>query len=232
MTTISRPRTPDTGARPGGIGALAAAGTFVVGIGLFATTLADYATGDPTPAESVDFLVGHQGTLAAWHALIFLAFGVALLPLVRALRQRLVDVEPGLADTGAVLGYVWIGLMFATGMVANIGIDVVADLAESDPGRAASVWASLDAVTDGLGGGNELVGGLWVLLVSIAAWRHDLLPRGLSVLGAVCGAAALVTLVPGLSGVGIVFGLGLIPWFGWIGATLLRGDRGVERARV
>jgi hypothetical protein len=46
--------------RVGGIAALIAAATFVFGFALFATVLSDYTTGDPTPAESVAFLVDNQ----------------------------------------------------------------------------------------------------------------------------------------------------------------------------
>jgi len=36
------------------------------------------------------------------------------------------------------------------------------------------------------------------------------------------GAAGLITLVPGVSDVGMVFGLGSIVWFAWAGVALLR----------
>ena len=210
--------------RAGAIGALVAAATFVFGIVLFVTTLSDYTDGDPTPGESVEFLVGHQTTLFAWYLVIFLVFGVAIIPLARALRRRLADVSPQLADIGAVFAYVWAGLMFATGMISNVGITAVADLEETDPAAAQALWSSIDTVTEGLGGGNELVGGLWILLVSIAAWRTRRLPTGLNILGGISAVAALITLVPGLSDVGMIFGLGSIVWFAWTGIVLLRGS--------
>jgi hypothetical protein len=52
--------------------------------------------------------------------------------------------------------------------------------------------------------------------------------------GIMSAAAGLVTLVPGLSDVGMVFGLGSIAWFGWTGIVLLRdtaGDRVGEQTR-
>jgi hypothetical protein len=52
-------------ARVGGAAAILAAGTFAYGIAMFATTLADYTDPDATPAESVDFLVDHQGSLTS-----------------------------------------------------------------------------------------------------------------------------------------------------------------------
>lgn len=227
-TTSTLPATaPDLRRRwdlVGGTAALIAAGTFVVGIALFVTSLADYTSGDPTPAESVDVLVEHQTTFFLWYLTIFLVFGAAIVPLVRALHLRLRSSSPLLADVAAVFGVIWAGLMFATGMISNIGIGVVADLAETDPAQAEAVWSSIDAVTNGLGGGNEVVGGLWVLLVSVAALRSDALPRAVAVIGLLSALAGLVTVVPGLEDVGMVFGLGLIVWFVGAGAALLRTD--------
>jgi len=227
----SKPTTSASPPRAGAIGALVAAATFVFGIALFVTSLSDYTEGDPTPAESVDFLIGHQSTLFAWNLVIFLVFGVAIIPLGRALHRRLTDVSPQLADIGAVFAYIWAGLMFATGMISNIGITAVADLEETDPAAAEHLWSAIDTVTNGLGGGNELVGGMWILLVSLAAWGTGRLPTGLNILGVVSTAAGLVTLVPGLSDVATVFGLGSIVWFAWTGIVLLRTDNPGEVAR-
>ena len=224
MTTIIHNTTTGQlgSSRAGAAGALTAAATWVFGIALFVTSLSDYTDGDRTPAESVDFLVGHQTTLFTWYMVIFLLFGVAIIPLARALHRRLADVSPQLADIGAILAYIWAGLMFATGMISNIGITAVVDLDESDPAAAEALWSSIDTVTEGLGGGNELVGGLWILLVSLAAWGSGRLPTGLNVLGIVSASAALITLVPGLSDVGMVFGVGSIAWFAWTGIVLVR----------
>lgn len=205
----------------GGIGALVATATFIAGIALFATSLSDYTSGDPTPAESVAFLGEHQTTFFVWYLVIFVIFGAAIIPLARALHSRLRHTSPQLADIGAVFAYIWAGLMFATGMISNIGITAVGDLAGTDPAQARALWSSIDTVTNGLGGGNELVGGAWVLLVSIAAWKTRALPRTLNALGVLSALSGIVTVVPGLEEVGIVFGLGLIVWFGWVGVHLL-----------
>ena len=224
---ITSPRAVSTHGRDrrvGGIAALAAAVTFIVGIVLAVTTLTDYTEG-LDPAEAVQFVVGHQTTLFVWYLVVFLVFGVALVPLVRALRGVLRERAPALADTAAIFGYVWVGLMFASGMIANIGIQAVVDAGDHGADHAATVWAALDAVTDGLGGGNELVGGMWILLVSMAALRAAALPRALAVTGIVTATAGLLTVVPGLSDVGMAFGLGSVVWFVWVGLALLRSTR-------
>lgn len=208
----------------GGAAALVAASTFVFGLVLFATVLADYTTGDPTPAESVAFLADHQAVLRLWNAIIFIVFGVALVPVALTLFHHLKAAAPVLAHTATAFGIIWAGLVLATGMVANIAIGTVADLNDTDPAKAEPVWSALDSVQNGLGGGNEIVGGLWVLLISLAAIVAGALNKPLNYLGLIAGLAGLITIVPVLEPIGAVFGLGLIVWFAWLGIVMI-GDR-------
>ena len=209
----------------GGAAALGTAATFVFGFVLFATLLSDYTTGDPTPGESVAFLVEHQTALLVWNLVILLAFGIVLVPLVLALHDRLAPSAPGLAAVAAAFGLIWSGLVIAAGMIANVGIGTIADLHDADPAQAAPVWSTLDSVQNGLGGGNEVVGGLWVLLISAAGLHTTVLPRALNLLGLAAGAAGVATVVPALEAAGALFGLGLIVWFTWVGTVMLRGAR-------
>ena len=118
--TATSPKSgPDRLTRIGGAAAMLAAGTFFYGIAMYATTFADYTDPDTTAAQSVDFLVGHQGALLAWYIGIFIVFGAALVPLGLALRRRLAET-PVLADAGMVFAVIWAALMFATGMISNI----------------------------------------------------------------------------------------------------------------
>ena len=189
---------------------------------MFATVLTDYTTGDPTPGESVAFLVDNQAALYIWNLVIFIVFGIALVPVVLALHQRLRDRSPALANAAGGFGLIWAGLVLAAGMVSNIAIGTVDDLHETDPAGAEPVWSALDSVQNGLGGGNEIAGGVWVLLVSWAALQTAGLPRWLNYLGLVAGVAGLVTVIPPLENIGAVFGIGLIVWFVGVGVVLLR----------
>ena len=97
--------------------------------------------------------------------------------------------------------------------------------------QAEPVWSALDSVQNGLGGGNEIAGGVWVLLVSWAALTTAALPRALNYLGLTAGAAGLITVIPALEAVGAVFGIGLIIWFGCLGVLLLKEETpGDERS--
>ena len=127
-----------------------------------------------------------------------------------------------MATVASVFGLIWSGVIISTGMITNIAYSTVSSLQGTDPEMAASVWASLDAVSNGLGGGNEVLGGVWVLGVSIVALRERLFARWVNYIGVVMGVAGLVTVVPALEEVGAVFGLGLIVWFIAVGINLIK----------
>lgn len=211
--------------RVGGVAALVEAATFVFGFAFFVTVLSDYTSGDLDAAASVSFVADNEIALYVWNFVILIIFGIALVPLVLALNERLKAGALVLAQTASAFGIIWAGLLLAAGMITNIGLGTVVDLHDTDPALARPVWSSLDSIQNGLSGGNELVGGLWVLLVSWAALRSGVLPKGLNYLGSISGVAGIVTLIPALEEVGAVFGLGMIVWFAWLGMTLLSEEK-------
>lgn len=203
----------------GGAAALVEAVTYLVGIALLVTALAP-AMGLP-PTDHVAFLVEHQTLMHLWHLTIYLINGSFLVVLVLALHERLRGGAPALAPVATAFGLIWAGLVLASGMLIINDLRVITEIHRSDPARAALLWQALSAVEDGLGGGVELPGGLWMLLVSLAARRGGL-PRPLNIAGVLFGAAGILTALPALGELGALFGLGAIAWFIGVGVTLWR----------
>ena len=82
-------------------------------------------------------------------------------------------------------------------MVANAGIAPVVALYAKDPAQAALTWQGIESVASGLGNANgEILGGLWTLLVSLAALRAGGLPKGLNILGLLVGAVGIISTYP------------------------------------
>jgi hypothetical protein len=63
-----------------------------------------------------------------------------------------------------------------------------------------------------------------MLLISWVALRAGGLPKALSYLGIVVAAAGILSALPGLGDLGMVFGLVQIVWFIWLGIVMLRSS--------
>jgi len=204
----------------GGISALIEAALYVTGFALFLTVL------DPSGYEGhvqrVAFLADNQVASYIANLLIYVVFGVVLVVLVLAMHARLKNGSPAVMQTATAFGLIWAGLVIASGMIANIGNSAVVDLFGENQVQAVSLWLAIITVQEALGGGNEIVGGLWVLLLSWAALRAGNLPKVLNYLGVLVGLAGILTVVPAFDVLMDVFGLGQIVWFAWLGIVMLR----------
>ena len=208
----------------GGIAALVLAASYIIGFVMWGAVL-----GEPpdTLSGKVAFVSDNLNILTLTTILIYHIPGVALVLLVLGLRQHLGSTESVLANWSAVLGFIWAGIVLASGMIYVVGAHAIADLATSEASNAATSWHTVTVISDALGGGSELVGALWVLGASVIAHRSGKLPTTLTFLGYFIAMAGTLTVLPQLSVFESVFGLAQIPWFGWIGMVLLR--EGQER---
>jgi Domain of unknown function (DUF4386) len=208
--------------RLGAASALCAAATFIVGFWLYFTLLtpAGYGSLKIDPVRHAAFLVDNRTTMYAWNLTIYVVFGILLVFVALALYERMKGHAPALMQTAMAFALIWATLVIASGMIANIGADMVVALYATNAAQAAATWLSLSMVVNGLGGGNEVVGGMWLLLVCVGALRTNGLPRLLGSLGVVVSIAGLLTAIPPLKELGAVFGLGLILWLIWLGLTL------------
>jgi hypothetical protein len=205
----------------GGAAALYEALAYIIGMVGFITVVNVSEIADPL--AKVAAIVENQGLLTALHLIVYVAWGAMLVVLTLALHDRLNGASSAVARTATAFGLIWSVLVIASGMIYNVGMDTVAALYAGDPAQAATIWLAIEAVFNGLGGGVEVVGGVWVLLLSAAALRNGGLPRTFSYFGLLVGAAGVITVIPMLGETGaMVFGLTQIVWFAWLGIALLR----------
>jgi hypothetical protein len=200
----------------GGLAALYLALAYVVAMPYFLVFVKYQSAVDPV--EKVALLVGNHNSMQAMHLITYVIFGLVLAVVALGLHARLNDGAPILMQAATAVGLIWAVVLVASGMIFNAGMAAVVGLHATSPGQAVSAWQAIEPVTDGLGGsGGEVLGGLWVLLVSLAALRTQGLPKVLNWLGVVIGAAGVLSVVPALNDVGYVFGLLQIVWFVGLG---------------
>jgi hypothetical protein len=171
-------------------------------------------------AEKMAYLAENYLIFSTVYFLIYIVFGVFLAVLVVGLHEKLKHTKNPVVAIGSLFGAIWVGLVIASGMISNIGLAHAIDLMDVSPEKAFDIWIIISVLTESLGGGNELVGGLWVLLVSVAALQAGEFSRTLNYLGLLVGVAGIATIYPHDIFTEI-FGVTQIVWFIWLGISLL-----------
>ncbi|MFC2025590.1 DUF4386 family protein [Chloroflexota bacterium] len=205
----------------GGIAALYEAAAYIVGMIGFLTVV--NVSGVADPIKKVALMADNMAFLYILHLIVYVVWGIFMVVLALALYDRLKAGSKAIMQIATVFGIFWGCVIIISGMINNAGMGSVVELYGKDPAQAATVWLAIDAVIEGLAGGNEIIGGVWILLLSWGALRGGGLPRALNYLGVVVGVAGVISVVPALSEIFIyIFALGQIVWFIWLGIVMLR----------
>jgi len=211
----------------GGIAALYEAAAYIVGMIGFLTVVDVSSVADPV--QKVALMAENLAFLYILHLIVYVVWGIFMIVLALALYERLKAGSPVTLQIATVIGIFWGCVIIISGMIHNAGMQNVVDLYGKDPAQAGTVWLTIDAVLAGLAGSNEVIGGIWILLVSWAALRTGEFSRVLNYIGVVVGVAGIISIVPALSDLFIyIFALGQIVWFIWLGIVLLRNSPGVK----
>lgn len=173
------------------------------------------------PEVVMTFLAQHQQALGLAYFLIYVVFGVLLAMLVTALNEKLKREHNYVNTLATLFGKVWVGLVIASGMIATIGLSRVIELAKISNEDAYQLWTVVSMLVESLGGGNELVGGIWVLLTSIVALQLNVFGKRLNYLGLAVGIAGVATVYPADIFTEL-FGISQLVWFFCIGIALFK----------
>jgi hypothetical protein len=210
--------------RMGGIAALYEAAAYIVGMIGFLTVVDVSSVADPV--QKVALMADNVTFLYILHLIVYVVWGIFMVVLALALYERLKASSPAMVQIATAFGLFWGCVIIISGMIHNTSMQNVVDLYGRDPVQAGTVWLTIDSVLGGLAGSNEVIGGIWVLLLSLAALWSGVFSRILNYLGVVIGVAGIISIVPALAEIFIyIFALGQIVWFIWLGITMLSSSR-------
>lgn len=216
-----------------GLAAIFAALSFVVGFSLFSTVLVDLSDDDLTSLEELQVIKENEKVYYLSNMILYVCFGFAQLVLSVGMADSSKKVFPATASVTKSLGIVWSTLVLAAGMIGNVGAKEALDLLQTDEDAVAAgyLWKVIRTIHSGMGGGNEIVGGMWVLL---AAWsdfkgraspnnntkvtKLDIITFGVANIAGWSGICSTVPIMA--DSCAIVFGVGMILWYVLIGITM------------
>lgn len=213
----------------GGIAAIIEGFTYIFGIVLFLIVL------DPAGYEDamgrLQFMTENSDSYLLGLLVSGLLFSLALVVLVQAVHQRLANVAPDLTRFATVIGYLWAAIVLASALINMVSMNALVELYATNPDAALALHRSVGVVTGGLGGDIELVGAVWTAVISYIGLKRQIFSRWLNCLGLAVGVAGTLTLLaffsafkgnPVVELMTLIFGLGQIPWFIWLGICLYR----------
>lgn len=172
-------------------------------------------------SQQVEFLTDYRTLLQVMDLITYVVFGILLVILVIAVYHRIKASSPVLSQIASVFGLIWAGFVISSGMIGSIGLNAVVQLGFKDPEQAMLAWSSIGIIKEALGGGNEIVGGIWVFLLSYAFIKGGSFPKLFVYLGFIVGLAGILTIYPEDIFTEI-FGISQLFWFIFLGIFMLR----------
>ena len=170
----------------------------------------------------ITYIATQQSMLSLAYIIGYLIFGCLLLIAVQAAHVRLNTLPSHLLNTASAFGFIWVVLMMCSGMIALVGMNTMLTLfAEGSPSTD-TLFYVYTTMVNGLGGGIELVGGMWVFLLSLSGLKTGQLLKGLHLFGLVVGVLGILTLCQSMPEIKQAFGLSQTVWFSWMGFVLLK----------
>ena len=167
------------------------------------------------------FIAEHQTITSVFLFITYILFGLVLSILVAGTSRILGNASERLKSVTNAFGYLWVGLVIASGMIAIAGVNYAIGIAHMDAQKALDAWALLMTIAQSIGGDNEIVGAVWVILVSILALKADIFSKKLHYLGITVGLAGVATITSVVM-FKELFGVLQIIWFFWLGLCFLR----------
>ncbi len=189
---------------------------------------------DADTDEYLAFVADNQVLMRVSILIAYWLTGGTVVVLALALHERLKSGAPAVMQVATAFALIWAGLCIGSANLMINDFGIVAKLYGDDPAQAATVWSALEAVENGIVSSNEIIGSLWVLLLSLVALRTGALTKGLNLLGIVLGVAGIFTsllsfVIPETKDLIMMFGLGMIAWSIWTGIIMLRTSPGMDR---
>lgn len=215
------PNTNRTLEKLGGLAAIYGALVYILTMIVFLVIL-DYPN-LTVPADKVAMIVNHQTVVVMIHWLSYILFGLFLVILSLALYETIGLKNSPMMKIATVFAVIWATLLIASGLIFNQGASTVATVYHTDPEQAVMLWQGIEVISSALSFiDGELLGGLWMLLIGISAWKTGRFHKVLNIWSMGIGTIGIISIIPFLNTLSAVFGLGQILWFIGIGLSLLK----------
>lgn len=143
--------------------------------------------------------------------LIYVVFGIIMVFLSFILYN--LYKKTLLNKVGLAFGLFWSFAVILAGTLFNIGMKKVLEINTTNSELAIQTWTIMEIIFSSIGGGTEILGGIWILIISILALREKIFNKYINIMGLIIGISGILSHIPNLEFFQMVFGLLQIVWF-------------------
>lgn len=169
--------------------------------------------------ERFVFFLNNKLSLQFWYLIIYVLFGILLIQLISILKTHI--KRNILNEFGSIVGFIWAAFVIASGFIFTVGVEKVSQL-EIDNETTYAIFTTVQIIQDALGGGLELLGGIWVFCIGFMGFSSNIFHKYFNLFSLLLGAVGILTVFPFFYSLGGVFGMLQIGWFIWLGVLLWR----------
>lgn len=172
--------------------------------------------------SQLQFFIDKKTLYQIWVTLIYVVFGLLLIPLALGLNGLFPkEIQKSLmAKSSLCLALIWSAMVISSGMIAVVGIESIARIFTVQPEVAQVLWQNVQLIHQGIGGSVEIVGGAWVLLISLVGLKSRVFLDYVNYIGIAVGISGLLTIFPPLKDAAALFGITQILWFFGVSLSL------------
>lgn len=209
----------------GGVAAITQLLAYIVGIAILVGIWipAGFDPENTDALKNLQFFSDNYNATFALNVGVYVISSIFQVILAIAIYHKFKDRCPIFNQATAVIGLIWAGVLMAAAMISAIALNVGVDLLETNQDQAIVFWTTIRAVSEGLGGGTEFVGGLWVLMVSIIGIKTDVFGKAINYLGFALGLVGVLSILPNMGDLISAFAMGILLWFLLLGIDMYKG---------
>jgi hypothetical protein len=143
---------------------------------------------------------------------IYVIFSFGIIFLATYLYLKLKHEQPVLSLLSLITGVIWATILIASGFISMAVTTLLMNGTAAS--ELSSAWQAINIISDALGGGNELMGGVFTGLLSLAMYKARFSGMATSILGALVFIGGTISALPYLADIGIeIFVISQILWF-------------------
>ncbi len=192
---------------------------YVIGFVFLFTSFKPLVENELSKEELLSFYRENKMGLQIWYLIIYIVFGVLLVPFI-LLIKKLFKRSP-LNSFSSIIGYIWAAFVIASGFIFSLGLEKIYHL-QLESNSLYLLLINMLIVQDALGGGVELLGGIWVVCIGLLAMYNKTFNRIVSGFSIIVGGIGILTVFPFFYSFNGVFGVLQIAWFIWLGTLLFK----------